>query len=220
MMNKPKTRVLLADDHTIFREGLKSILEKYPEIEIVGEAENGVAAVRMAIELSPDVVIMDISMPDMNGIEATRQIMHKTSHGVKVLCLTMHADTRYVSELLKAGASGYLLKDCVSGELLEAITNIRAGRVSLSEFIRDKLMIEHIDFLKGDKRLALSLLTNREREVLGLIADGKTVKEIASQLNLSPKTVEAHRQNIMQKLEINNTAGLVKYAIREGLTPI
>ena len=218
--DNPKTRVLLADDHKIFREGLRSLLEKFSEIEVVGEAENGIEAVRIAIQLSPDVVIMDIAMPEMNGIEATRQIVNKTADRVKVLCLTMHADARYAAEMLTVGASGFLLKDCSSEEVLEAITSIRHGRTYFSQFIRDSLMIDYIDFLKGDKRLSLSILTDREKEVLGFIAEGKTVKEIASRLSLSPKTIEAHRKNIMDKLEINNIPELVKYALREGLASL
>jgi two-component system response regulator NreC len=219
-MSKKKTRILLVDDHKIFREGLRSLLEKQPNIQIVGEAENGVEAVRMVEELSPDVVIMDIAMPDMNGIEATRQIMSKKPDKVKVIGLTMHADIRYVTEMLKAGASGFLLKDCASEELVEAINDMKEDRIYLSHYIKGNLMNDYINLLTGEKHPLPSSLTIREREVLQHIADGKTTKEIASQLGLSPKTVETHRQNIMDKLEIYSTAELVKYAIREGLTTV
>jgi DNA-binding NarL/FixJ family response regulator len=213
-------RVLLVDDHKIFREGLRALIEKKPGIEVVGEAENGKMAIEMVDRLSPEVVIMDIAMPDMNGIEATRQIVDRTSHSVKVIGLTMHSDIRYVIRMLKAGASGFLLKDCSSEELVEAIKAVNAGETYLCEWVKENLAKDYINVLRGDKLPASSALTAREREVIELLADGKTIKEIASQLNVSPKTVEAHRQNIMEKLGINNTAELVKYAIREGFTSL
>jgi len=219
-MNKQNTKVLLVDDHKIFREGLRALLEKRPDIEIVGEAENAVTAMSMVDALSPDVVIMDIAMPDMNGIEATRQIIDKPSSRVKVIGLTMHSDMHYVIQMLKAGASGFLLKDCSCQELVEAINAVRAGQIYITQNVTGNLVSDYIQHLKQGNFPIGSALTVREREVLQLIADGQTIKEIASHLALSPKTIEAHRQNIMQKLEIHNTAELVKYAIREGLTRI
>jgi DNA-binding NarL/FixJ family response regulator len=214
------TKVLLVDDHKIFREGLRSLLEKRPGIEIVGEAENAVTAMRMVDELSPDVVIMDIAMPDMNGIEATRKIIDKPSSRVKVIGLTMHSDMHYVIQMMKAGASGFLLKDCSCQELVEAINAVRTDQIYISQNFTGNLVSDYIQYLKQDKFPIGSALTVREREVLQLIAEGQTIRDIASLLRLSPKTIEAHRQNIMKKLKINNTAELVKYAIREGLTRI
>jgi len=219
-MNKQSTKVLLVDDHKIFREGLRSLLEKRPNIEIVGEAENAVTAMRMVDELSPDVVIMDIAMPDMNGIEATRQIIDKPSSRVKVIGLTMHSDMHYVIQMFKAGASGFLLKDCSCQELVEAMNAVRAGQIYIGQNIQGSIMSDYIQHLKQDKFPKVPALTAREREVLQLIAEGQTIRDIASHLRLSPKTIEAHRQNIMQKLKIKNTAELVKYAIREGLTRV
>jgi DNA-binding NarL/FixJ family response regulator len=213
-------RVLLVDDHKIFREGLRALIEKKPGVEVVGEAENGIMAIEMVDKLSPEVVIMDIAMPGMNGIEATRRIVEKTSHKVKVIGLTMHSDIRYVIRMLKAGASGFLLKDCSSEELVEAIKVVKQGEIYLCDWVKENLAKDYVDILKGHKLPAFSVLTVREREVLELLADGKTTKEIAFRLKVSPKTVETHRQNIMEKLGISNTAELVKYAIREGLTSV
>jgi two-component system response regulator NreC len=215
-----KVKVLLVDDHKIFREGLRALIEKHPGIKVVGEAENGLEAVEMVDKLSPEVVIMDIAMPGMNGIEATKLIDEKTSHTVKVIGLTMHSDIRYVTKMLKAGASGFLLKDCSSEELVEAIRTVKTGEAYLCTWVKENLAKDYVDILKGDKVSTASVLTSREHEVIKLLADGQSIKEIASRLNVSPKTVETHRQNIMEKLGINNTAELVKYAIREGLTSI
>jgi two-component system response regulator NreC len=215
-----KARVLLVDDHKIFREGLRALIEKHPGIKVVGEAENGLEAVEMVDKLSPEVVIMDIAMPGMNGIEATKLIDEKTSHTVKVIGLTMHSDIRYVTKMLKAGASGFLLKDCSSEELVEAIRTVKTGEAYLCNWVKENLAKDYVDILKGDKVSTASVLTSREHEVIKLLADGQSIKEIAYRLNVSSKTVETHRQNIMEKLGINNTAELVKYAIREGLTSI
>ena len=213
-------RVLLADDHKIFREGLRALIEKWPGIEVVGEAKNGIIAIQMVDELSPEVVIMDIGMPDMNGIEATRHIIDKTSHRVKVIGLTMHTDIHFVIEMLQAGASGFLLKDTSSEELVKAIEAVKAGEIYVCERIKEKLATDYISVLQGNKLSAYSVLTSREREILSLLANGKTIKEIASGLGLSTKTIETHRQNIMEKLGIHHMAELIKYAIREGLTSL
>jgi len=213
-----KTRVLIVDDHKIFREGLISMLEKKSDIEIIGEAKNGNEAIRLVHELHPDVVIMDIVMPDTNGIEATRHISKEISN-VKIIGLSMHEDGRFAAEMLKAGARGFLLKDCAFEELVDAISAVTANKVYLSPKIKDQMLEDYLDFLSKDNP-PFSVLSAREKEVLKCLAEGKSTKEIASQLGVSAKTIEAHRQHIMEKLNISSTAELVKYAIRAGLTSL
>ncbi|MEW6584690.1 MAG: response regulator transcription factor [Nitrospirota bacterium] len=214
-----KIRVLVVDDHRIFREGLVALLKTKPGIDIVGESEGGRQAIKMVHELLPDVVIMDIAMPDMNGIETTEKIL-KTDPGVKIIGLTMHSDIRYVTGMLRAGASGFLLKDCSSDELVEAIRAVKEGKKYLSRWVSENLVRDYVDSLTGHKPLALSALSAREKEVLQFIAEGKTTKQIAARLGVSLKTVETHRMKIMEKLGVKSIAELVKYAIREGLTPL
>lgn len=214
-----KTRVLIADDHKIVRDGLRTLLEKSSEIEVVAEAEDGRTAVDLAKELSPDVVIMDVAMPDLNGIEATRKIMAEHT-GAKVVALSMHSDRRFVAEMLKAGASAYLLKDCAFEELVTAIKTVTKNKVYLSPGIAGVVIENYIRQAVKTEPSAFSLLSDREREVLQLMAEGKTTKEIASHLRVSIKTVETHRMNIMTKLNIHSVAELTKYAIREGLTSL
>lgn len=212
-------KVLLADDHKIVRDGLRNLLEKQQDITVAGEAEDGREALQLARKLSPDVVIMDIAMPDLNGIEATRQILSEIQN-VKIVALSMHSDKRYVSEMLKAGASAYLLKDCAFEELITAIRTIMKGKIYLSPGIAGVVIEDYIR--KGSKTdsSVFSLLSDREREVLQLMAEGRTTKEIAEHLYVSVKTVETHRTNIMTKLDIHSIAELTKYAIREGLTSL
>jgi DNA-binding NarL/FixJ family response regulator len=216
------TRILLADDHRIMREGLKSMLREEPDMSVAGEAENGRQAIEMAEELAPDIVVMDIGMPDLNGIEATRRIVADTA-GVKVIALSMHSDRRFVAEVLKAGASGYVLKDGAFEELAVAIRTVMAGQTFLSPRIAD-VVVE--DYLRGMNRGTgmapgvFAALTPREREVLQLLAEGKATKEAAACLHVSVKTVETHRRQIMSKLDIYSVAELTKYAIREGLTSL
>ena len=212
-------KVLLADDHKIVRDGLRNLLEKQQDITVAGEAEDGREALQLARKLSPDVVIMDIAMPDLNGIEATRQILSEVQD-VKIVALSMHSDKRYVSEMLKAGASAYLLKDCAFEELITAIRTIMKGKIYLSPGIAGVVIEDYIK--KGSKTdsSVFSLLSDREREVLQLMAEGMTSKEIATHLYVSIKTVETHRTNIMTKLDIHSIAELTKYAIREGLTSL
>jgi len=212
-------RILLADDHKIVREGLRTLLEKQPGMEVVAEAEDGCTAVRLVWELSPDVVIMDIAMPDLNGIEATRQIIAK-NHRIKVVALSMHSDRRFVAGMLKAGASGYLLKDCAFEELAQAVRTVVANQTYLSPMIARIVVKDYLYHLPKTDFQALSILTPRERQVLQLIAEGKTMKEIASHLYVSVKTAETHRRHIMCKLDIKSLAELTKYAIREGLTSL
>ena len=212
-----KIKVLLADDHVMMRGGLRMVLEQNPELSVIGEAEDGRETVRLVKKLAPDVVIMDIAMPDMNGIEATRQILADRPV-IKVIALSMHSDRHFVSEMLKAGASAYLVKQCALDELLIAIKTVMKGQIYLSPCISG-VVVEYIlrNKLKTEATV-FSTLTDREREVLQLMAEGRTSKEIATQLNLSVKTIESHRMNIMEKLNIHTVAEPTKYAIREGLT--
>lgn len=213
------TRILLADDHQMIREGLRSLLSKEPGMVVVAEAADGRDAVRLAVELTPDVVIMDLSMPDLNGIDATRQIIAKTPQ-VKVIVLSVHADQRFVMEMLKAGASGYLLKDRAFEDLVLAIRVVLANRTYLCQEISELVVGEYVRNLKQTDSSAYSVLTAREREVLQLFAEGSSTAQIAERLNLSVKTIESHRQNIMEKLNLRSIAELTKYAIREGLTTL
>jgi RNA polymerase sigma factor (sigma-70 family) len=214
-------RVLIADDHKIMLAGLRSLLEKQTDIEVVGEADNGRKAVQMAQEKKPDVIVMDVSMPDLNGIEATKQIIESLPE-TRVIALSMHSDKRFVMGMLRAGASGYLLKDCASQELANAIDQVAGGKKYLSPEITG-VVID--DFLLGgssseEVATAASQLSPREREVLQLIAEGWSTKQIASHLYVSIKTIETHRRQIMKKLDLHSIADLTKYAIREGLTSI
>ena len=212
-------RILLADDHRIMREGLRSLLEKQPDMEVIAEAENGRTTVRLSRELKPDVVIMDIAMPDLNGIEATRQIVAE-SPGVKVTALTMLSDMKFVREMLSAGASGYLLKDSAFEELGNALRTVTNNQTYLSPKIASLVVKDYLGSISTDDSSTSPVLTNREREVIQLFAEGKTTKQIASCLYVSIKTVETHRKNIMDKLGFSSIAELTKYAIREGLTSL
>jgi two-component system, NarL family, response regulator NreC len=212
-------RLLLADDHKIMREGLKALLEQRSDVQVVAEAENGLEAVQLTQKLKPDIVIMDIGMSGLNGIEATRQIVAGVP-GVKVIALSMHSDKRFVVEMLKAGASGYLLKDSAPEELTAAMRALAANRPYLSPKITDVVLKDYLSTLSQTEPTAFTVLTAREREVLQLIAEGKTTKEIASALQVSVKTIETHRQQMMEKLNIRSIAELTKYAVREGLTSL
>jgi two-component system, NarL family, response regulator NreC len=221
-MSSDNISIIIADDHRLLREGLRSLLEKQPGLKPVAEADNGRSAVKMVLKLKPDVVVMDVSMPDLNGIEATRQIK-KDMPEVKVIGLSMHADKRFVVEMLKAGASGYLLKHCAFEELGQAIHTVVANRVYLSSEITDVVIEDYIQKAQSGKKTAKgdsTTLTGREREVLQLLSEGKSAKEIASLLSLSVKTIETHRQNLMEKLRLFSIAELTKYAIAEGLTEL
>jgi DNA-binding NarL/FixJ family response regulator len=212
-------KVLLADDHKIVRDGLRTLLDKNAEVRVVGEAENGRTAVQQAKKLAPDIVILDVAMPDLNGIEAARQIIAECP-GVKVIAVSMHSDRRFVSEMLKAGASAYLSKDYAFDELETAIKAVISGKVYLSPDISGVVVDNYVRQTPNPEASAFSLLSQREREVVQLLAEGKTAKEIANELHVSIKTVETHRTNIMAKLNIHRLAELTKYAIREGLTPL
>lgn len=211
-------KVLLADDHQIIRDGLRSLLTNEPDIEVVGEANDGRAAVEMTQRLKPDIVVMDITMPGLNGIEATRQV-RAISSDIKVLALSMHADKRFVAGVLHAGASGYVLKNCAFKELIQAIHTVAVNQTYLSPTIAD-IVVESYVRHSPLPASSLSVLTPREREVLQLIAEGLTLKKIAATLCVSPKTIETHREQIMRKLNASSVAELTKYAVREGLTSL
>lgn len=209
-------RILLADDHGIIRSALRAILEREQGMEVVGEAEDGRKALELARELVPDVILMDITMPGLNGIDATRKIISEFPK-IKVIALTIHAGSHFITEMFKAVASGYLLKDCLVDELVGAIRTVHAGGMYTSPEIAGILVDDYVHTLSNGHGSSKPTLTSREREVLQLIAEGKTTKQIALILHVSPKTIEANRLKIMKKLELDSIAELTKYAIREGL---
>ncbi len=211
-MSEKRIRVLLADDHNIVRRGIRMLLESEPDIEVVAQAADGREAVVQATENSPDVVVMDVSMPRLNGIESTRQICDSLPR-TKVLALSMHKDGVYVREALRAGARGYVLKDSDDDALINAIRAVYRGEAYLSPAISDAVLTDYRKHVSNP----IDLLTAREREVLHMIADGKTNKEIANLLNLSVYTIEAHRGKIMEKLNLHNTGDIVRFAARNGL---
>jgi DNA-binding NarL/FixJ family response regulator len=215
--NKMPIKILLTDDHAIVRHGLSQSIQKEKDMQVIGQAEDGITTVEMVRELLPDVVIMDISMPDLNGIEATRQIVRDFS-GVKVIGLSMHSAKKFITEMFKAGASAYLLKDCKFEELAEAIRTVMSGKSYISPEISTDVIENYIKTADQKQSSVFSTLSKREREVLQLLAEGQTTKQIGLKLHISPKTVEAHRLRIMDKLDIDNVAQLTKYAIQEGLT--
>jgi len=211
--------VLLADDHKIMRAGLRSLLEKTANVSVVAEADDGRQAVKLATQLRPDLVIMDISMPKLNGVEATRQIM-TTLPNTKIIALSMHSDKRFLVEMFQAGAVGYLLKDCAAKELEQAIKTVTNRQCYLSPEIAGVLLEDYMDRFQSKPADAASALTSREREVLQLIAEGWSTKNIAEHLYISIKTAESHRRKIMKKLDLHTVADLTKYAIKEGLTSL
>ena len=208
---------MIADDHQIVREGLRAMLEKEHDIKVVGEAVDGRMTERLARELVPDVIIMDVAMPDLNGIEATRQIVAELP-GVKIIALSMHDDRRFILNMFKAGAAGYMLKDCAFKDLAKAIRVVMSHKTYLSHEIADIVVKDYLASNSPAESSVYQLLSPREREVLQLIAEGKTSNQVADNLHISVKTVESHRQQIMIKLKIKSVAELTKYAIREGLT--
>lgn len=209
-------KILIADDHKVVREGLRTLIEKQPGMEVIAEAENGRKALKLIKKLSPDIAIMDIAMPDLNGIEATRQIVAEAP-STKVIALSMHSDRQFVTRMMSAGASGYLLKDCAFEEVARAIRSVMARQIYLSPEIVSIVVKAFLRRSEPSDSM-LSVMSPREREVLQLIAEGKTTKQIALRLHISAKTVDTHRRNIMDKLDIHSIAELTKYAIREGLT--
>ena len=218
-MGNENIKIVLADDHKIMRKGLRALIDSHSGLTVVEEAHNGRIAVELARKLLPDVVIMDVAMPDLNGIEATRRIIAELSH-TKVIALSMHFDKEFVIAMLKVGALGYLLKDCAVEELICAIRAVMNNKIYLSRTISDIVIDDYMRSLSKDEVSILSTLTGREREVLQLIAEGKTTKEIASCLHVSINTIDTHRRQVMEKLDMHNIAELTKYAIRKGLTPL
>ena len=212
-------KILLADDHQIMRDGLRSLIAKQPGLEVVAEAEDGRAAVKLTRRFKPDVIVMDINMPDLNGIDATRRIVAEFP-GTKIIAFSMHTDHQFVAGALKAGVAGYLQKDSAFEELDRAIRTVVANQTYLSPKITADVVKGYVETLIADESGAPAFLTDREREVVQLHAEGYTTKHIAEHLNLSVKTVETHRRNIMQKLDISSIAELTKFAIREGLTTL
>ena len=213
-----KITVLLADDHTMVRQGLRSLLAVESDIEVVGEADNGRQALQLARKLQPHVIVMDIAMPQLNGLEATRQIIQEVP-GSRVIILSSYSDDEYVEQLTDAGATGYLLKQTAANNLIKAIRETRQGNAYFSPSI-SRRMLEHYRraFVSGQPvRKASETLTSREREVLQLIAEGNTNKQIAAELCISIKTVEKHRQHVMERLNIHDIAGLTRYAIAKGI---
>ncbi len=212
-------KVVIADDHKIVREGLKSLLEKSPDVEVVGEASDGRAALTMAQQLVPDIVVMDINMPMLNGVDATSQLLESLP-GVKVIALSMYSNKRFVQRMFRAGASGYLLKDCAYEELAFAISSVCADKKYLSPGLAGTLIEDYMGHVTSVEEVDSPALTAREREVLQLISEGWSTQSIAEKLNLSIKTIESHRRRIMERLNIESIAGLTKYAIREGVTSL
>jgi len=210
-------RILIADDHGIVRTGLRLLLEKLPGMQVVGEAATGHEAVRLAVELHPDVVVMDISMPMLNGIDATAQICRQNSR-CAVIILSMHADESYIVRALDAGARGYLLKDTADDHMEEAIHSVIRGKAFFTPEIARTIVEDYVRLMRERKvQDSYDLLTDREKQILQLLAEGKSNKETASILQVSPHTVETHRTNLMQKLNLHNTAEVVLYAVRKSI---
>ena len=210
-------RILLADDHTVVRDGLRALLEKQPDMTVVAEAADGRESVRLAEEQAPDVVIMDIAMPNMNGIEATRRILAANPR-TNVVMLSMHQDESYVLRSLKAGAKGYLLKDSLRSDVIEAVRTVAQGRSFLTRKVSKILQEDYIRLMeRRGVEDSYDLLTDREREILQLVAEGKTNKEVATFLTISLTTVETHRTHILQKLGLHSIPDLILYAVRKGI---
>ena len=211
-------RLIIADDHRLFLLGLRQFLSKQPGVRIVGEATTGLEAVAATARLRPDILLLDISMPELNGIEAARRICEETP-GTQVIILSMFADRRYVTEALRAGARGYILKSSPPEEVLRAIRKVSSGQFHLAEGV-DQVVAQVVQSSGPVCDSAFGTLSSREREVLQLLAEGKSTKETAAKLHVSVKTIESHRKQVMDKLDIHSVAELTKYAIREGLTPL
>lgn len=212
-------RVMIVDDHNIVREGIRILLEKFSDMVVVAEADNGRSALEAAAESSPSVVLMDMSMPGLNGIEATQRLSAEHP-AAKVLILSMHKDKRFVAQAFRAGARGYLLKDCASAELVQAVRAVAAGEIYVCPGIMGVVIDDYVKRIPDSLTQSQAPLTPREREVLQLIAEGSNAKNIAFVLKINVKTVDTHRQQIMRKLKLNSVAELTKYAIREGVTSV
>jgi two-component system response regulator NreC len=211
--------ILIADDHKIMREGLRSLVDSEPDMKVIAEAGDGRMAVQMAREVSPDIALVDIGMPEMNGIDATAEIV-SSDPDVKVIALSMHSEDHFVMGMMQAGASGYLLKDCAAKELCSAVRTVISGQTYLSPKVANVVIQDFRREISSAKSAGGSGLTAREQEVLHLVAEGETSRKIARQLDVSIKTIQAHRQKIMDKLEIHSVAGLTKYAIQKGISAL
>lgn len=209
------TKILLADDHELFVEGLAELMKKKPDIELIGRAKDGAEAVRQAFALKPDIILLDIAMPELSGIKALRQILPKVPD-IKAIMLSMYNSRELIVESLRAGAVGYILKECTSEELYESIKTVMMGNFYIARSSLEVLVEDYLRLLRADERNSARLLSEREREVLKLLADGKNAKEIAYDLSISKNTVDVHRRHIMEKTGCTSMAGLVRYAIREG----
>jgi DNA-binding NarL/FixJ family response regulator len=221
MASGTSIRILLAEDHEMVRAGLRSLLAREPGVEVVGEAGDGRAAVRLAEELAPDVVLMDVGMPGLNGLEATRQITaNRNGAGPRVIALSGHSDRRVTTEMLKAGATGYVMKEAAFQDLAAALRSVMEGKVYVSPAASQAVVDEYVRSARGDDSSPSEKLSPRERQVLQLLAEGKSTKQIALALGITTKTVETHRSHVKEKLGIDSVAGLTKYALRTGLTPL
>ena len=213
-------KILLVEDHTLVRSGIRSLLESWPDVQVVADVGDGRSAIEICREIHPDVVLTDVEMPSLNGIETTRQI-HALLPDVKIIMLSMHGDPQYVLESLKAGASGYVLKDAAFGDLQTAIQSVMSGRRYMSAPLADMVMEDYVRRANGQEtRSDLDKLSAREREILQLVAEGRSSAQVAKMIHISVRTVDTHRYNVMQKLGIHSIAGLTKFAIAHGLTSI
>jgi len=210
-------RILIAEDHGVVRQGLKALIDGQDGMEAIGEAQDGLQVVELADRLSPDVILMDISMPNLNGVEATRLIL-RDNPDVKIIALSVHFNKHCVTDMLQAGASGYVLKSCLFDEVVSALHAVNSGEHYLSSKVSEIVMDDYLERLKITGELETAKLTERERRVIQLLAEGKTTKQIGRQLHVSPKTIDANRREAMDKLGISNIAELTKFAIREGMT--
>jgi len=212
-------KVIIADDHQLLIDGLRSLLDKKSQIKVVGVAKDGMEAATIALEQKPDIAILDVSMPKLNGIDTARRIIRDLPE-TKVLMLSMHAEKRYIQEALRVGARGYILKESAASEVIEAINSVMRGELFFSHSVRDQVLRDYVNMIKDEPETVESPLSGREREVLQILAEGVSTKDAAAMLNISIKTVETHRKQIMDKLDLHSIAELTKYAIREGLTQL
>ncbi len=210
-------KILLADDHRLLIEGLRPLLEKQGNIKVVGIAMDGLEAIDLTLKHKPDIILLDISMPRLNGIDAARKILAERPD-TKIIMLSMHADKRYIQTALQIGARGYILKESAAQEVIEAIDSVNKGELFFSLSVRDQVLRDYVKWIRDNRNITESPLSGREREVLQLLAEGKSTKDIAALLYVSVKTIESHRKQIMDKLNLHSIAELTKYAIREGLT--
>lgn len=212
-------RILLADDHKLLIDGLRLVLDKQRLMEVIGVAKDGLEATRLAAQLKPDVILLDISMPRQNGIDAARNILRETPD-TKIIMLSMHDDRRFIQASLRTGARGYILKESAAREVIEAIAAVKKGELFFSQSVRDQVLHDYVEMMRDDRDAPASPLSGREREVLQILAEGKSTKDAADILHVSVKTIESHRKQIMDKVGLHSIAELTKYAIREGLTPL